>query len=88
MLFLIHFEIASGASDNVLERLKATGKWEPEGVETIAGPWFSVTQLEGWGVVEADHAIALGRLMHAWTDLAVDHITPVLSEEDVLKLVP
>jgi hypothetical protein len=88
MLFLVHFEITPRARDNVLERLKASGKWEPPGVKTIAGPWFSVTQLEGWGVVEAENAIALGRLMHAWTDLAVDHITPVLSEEDVLKLVP
>ena len=47
----------------------------------------SVTQLEGWRVVEAENAIALGQLMHAWTDLALDHITPILSEEDVLKLV-
>jgi hypothetical protein len=38
------------------------------------------------GVVETESAIALGQLMHAWTDLTVDHVTPVLSEEDVLKL--
>jgi hypothetical protein len=88
MLFLIHFKITPEARDKVLKRLKASRKWEPSGVKTIAGPWFSVTQLEGWGMVEAENAIALGRLVHAWTDLAVDHITPVLSEEDVLKLVP
>ena len=38
------------------------------------------------GVVEAENAGALGQLMHAWTDITVDHITPVLSEEDVIKL--
>ena len=46
------------------------------------------TELESWGVVETESAFGLGELMHAWTDLTVDHITPVLSEEDVLKLVP
>src|SRR5262245_58834121 len=34
----------------------------------------------GWGVVESENAGALGQLMHAWTDITVDHITPVLSE--------
>jgi uncharacterized protein DUF3303 len=51
MLFLVHFEITPRARDKVLERLKASGKWEPAGVKTIAGSWLSVTQLEGWGVV-------------------------------------
>jgi hypothetical protein len=88
MLFLIHFEITPEARDNALKRLKASDKWEPPGVKTVAGPWYSVTQLEGWGVVETESAFGLGELMHAWTDLTVDHITPVLSEEDVLKLVP
>jgi hypothetical protein len=37
--------------------------WEPPGVKTVAGPWYSVTQLEGWGVVETESAIALGQLM-------------------------
>jgi hypothetical protein len=88
MLFLIHFEITPGARDNALKRLKASDKWEPPGVKTVAGPWYSVTQLEAWGVVETESAFRLGELMHAWTDLTVDHITPILSEEDVLKLVP
>jgi hypothetical protein len=49
------------------------------------------TQSPSWkpgGVVETESAFRLGELMHAWTDLTVDHITPILSEEDVLKLVP
>jgi hypothetical protein len=87
MLLLIHFEITPEARNNVLNRLKTSAKREPPGVKTVAGPWYSVTQLEGWGVVEAESAIALGQLMHAWTDLTVDHITPVLSAEDVLKLI-
>ena len=86
MLFLIHFEITPEARDDALKRLKASVKWEPPGVKTVAGPWYSVTQLEGWGVVETENAGALGQLMHAWTDITVDHITPVLSEEDIIKL--
>jgi hypothetical protein len=38
------------------------------------------TQLPSWKAgVETGSATAFGQLMHAWTDLTVDHITPVLS---------
>ena len=38
------------------------------------------TQLPSWKAgIETGSATALGQLMHAWTDLTVDHITPVLS---------
>ena len=87
MLFLIHFKVTPETRDNALKRLKASGPGEVPGVKQIAGPWFSVTQLEGWGLVEAENAIALGQLLHGWTDLAVNRITPVLSAEDVLELV-
>jgi hypothetical protein len=49
MLFLIHFEMTPEARDNDPRRLKASVKWEPPGIKTVAGPWYSVTQLEGWG---------------------------------------
>jgi uncharacterized protein YbdZ (MbtH family) len=86
MLFVIHFEVAPENRDTALKRVKAWRDERPASFKTIGGPWFSVTQLEGWHVVEAEDATALGRLMHGWTDLNVNHITPVLSEGEVLKL--
>ena len=60
----------------------------PTAYSPYPGPWFSTTLLEGWGIVEADDASVLAKLLSGWTDLAVDHIAPVLSGEDVLELLP
>ena len=53
----------------------------------VVGPWFSVTQLEGWVIAEATDAIELGKWLHDWTDLNVNHITPVVHAEDLPKIV-
>lgn len=80
MLFMIHYEITPEHRDAVHQRFLQWGDAEPKGVKVI-GNWFSVTQLEGWNVVEATDSAELANLFHAWTDLNVNHITPVLSEE-------
>ncbi len=85
MLFAIHYEITPEHRDTVLERFLKIGDAEPEGVKII-GNWFSVTQLEGWSVVEAADSLELGALFHAWTDLNVNHITPVVDEAGMRKL--
>jgi len=85
MLFLIHFEITPEHRDAVFERFLKIGDGEPEGVKII-GNWHSVTQLEGWAVVDAADAMELGKLFHTWTDLNVNHITPVVDEAGMRKL--
>lgn len=87
MFFHIHFEFTPENRDAALKRFKTSGAEIPKSIKSISGPWFSVTLLEGWGVIEAEDATALGELLRNWTDLAVDHITPVLSDEEVLELV-
>ena len=86
MLFLIYFEIDPEDRDESHERLKTMGAGEPSNVEPV-GTWFSATLLEGWCVVRADDANALGEFMKHWTDLNVNHITPVLAEDEFLKVV-
>lgn len=85
MLFIVHFEITPEHRDLSHERFKKIGGGEPSGVKTI-GPWFSVTQLEGWVIAEAADAIEIGKWLHAWTDLNVNHITPVLQAEDLANI--
>jgi len=85
MLFVVHFEITPAHRDAALERFLKIGDGEPEGVKVL-GTWFSVTQLEGWCVVEAADAMELGAFFHAWTDLNVNHITPVVDEAAMRKL--
>jgi hypothetical protein len=46
-----------------------------------APPRQSVTLLEGWSIVEANDIADLGKLFQSWTDLNVNHITPVFDED-------
>lgn len=86
MQYLVHFEINPENRDKSVERLKTMGDGAPVNVKSV-GTWFSATLLEGWAVVEAEDASALGEYMKHWTDLNVNHITPVLAEDVFLKLI-
>ena len=86
MLFLVYFEVNPENRDKSVARLKAMGDGAPDSVKPM-GTWFSVTLLQGWAVIEAEDASALGEYMKHWTDLNVNRITPVLAEDDFLKLI-
>ena len=86
MLFVIHFQINPEHRDTVHERIRKTGITVPEGMKLIAN-YHSVTQLEGWAIVESNNTADLWNLFEGWTDLNVNHITPVLSNEEMLNLV-
>ena len=85
MLFLIHWQIKPERRDAVLERFKKLRHGEPQPVK-IVGAWHSVTQLEGWAIAEATDSIQIGKWLHGWTDLSLDHITPVVDDKDLLKI--
>lgn len=86
MLFLIHWQTEPEHRNASARRFEKIHDGAPEGVR-IVGTWHSVTQLEGWCVAEAGDAVQLGNWLHAWTDLNVNHITPVVDNEDVLKII-
>ena len=86
MLFLVHFEILPEHRDQVLKRVREIGDGEPASVKIIGGAWYSVTQLEGWVIVESTDSLGIAQHLHAWTDLNIIHVTPVLTTEDALKL--
>ncbi|MEM9657150.1 MAG: DUF3303 family protein [Planctomycetota bacterium] len=85
MLFAVHYETSVENRDASLERFLSLGNAAPSGVKVI-GHWASVTLLEGWGIIEADDVQDLGAMFRAWTDLNINHITPVLDEDGVRKL--
>lgn len=51
------------------------------------GTWVSVTLLEGWAIVETEDETVLGQSIKQWTDLNINHITPVLTEAALLKVI-
>ncbi len=86
MLFLIHHRMRPENRDTVHERLRQIGTRVPQGIK-LHQVYHSVTQLEGWAIVEAGDASQLWNLFQDWTDMVVNHITPVLTNEEMKKLV-
>ncbi len=82
MQFMVHVNISPENRDANYKRLKEKeGAVDVPGTK-ILGMWFAVNQLEGWTIVEAENAAALGKLLHDWTDLNVNTVTPVLSLDE------
>lgn len=82
MLFAVHYECQPEHRDAVISRFLKLGTDAPPDVKVI-GNWWSVTQLEGWAIIEGNDPLELGKLFHTWTDLAVNHLTPVLDASHV-----
>ena len=87
MLFMVHVKVTPENRNENFNRLKE--KQEEGGVgipgTKILGMWFAVNQLEGWTIVEADDEVALGKLLHDWTDLNENTVVPVLNIEEYAK---
>ncbi len=82
MQFMVHVNISPENRDANYKRLmEKQGAVDVAGTK-ILGIWFAVSQLEGWTIVEAESAAALGKLLHDWTDLNVNTVVPVLSLEE------
>ena len=86
MMFMLHWQAEPGQRDAVMKRFQKIGHGEPKGITLIAAV-HSVTQLEGWVTAEAEDAMQLGRWLHLWTDLNVNHVTPVVSSKELRKIV-
>ena len=86
MLFVVHYEVTPANRNNVHERVRKAGIVVPVGMKLIAN-YHSVTQLEGWSIVEGSSTEDLWNLFEGWTDLNINTITPVLSNDELVKLV-
>ncbi len=86
MMFILHCLIEPEHRDENLRRLQEMMIGQPADVK-ILGSWLSVTQLEGWVIFEAADAASVTKLFHQWTDLNVNHITPIMDVESLLKVV-
>jgi hypothetical protein len=81
MLFMVHYEIEPENRDNSYARVLALGgDGIPDGVKVL-GTWSSITQLEGWVVVEATDSLLLGQYMRHWTNLNVNRMIPIVDAD-------
>ena len=83
MLFILHCSIEPEHRDENLKRLRDMMIGQPSDVEVV-GSWLSVTQLDGWVIFDAPDAASVAKLFHQWTDLNVNHVTPIMAVSDML----
>jgi hypothetical protein len=86
MLFVCYVTIDPEARDESIARFKESGIVEPKGVKLI-GAWISLTQQETWCIFEADDAASIMKFYEPWTDLNVHQISPVMSFDELKKVV-
>ncbi len=86
MLFVCYVTINPDNRDESLARFKKQGIVEPKGAKLL-GAWISVTMQETWAIFEADDAAAIMKLYEPWTDLNVHEIAPVMTFDELKKVV-
>ena len=85
MLFHITYEFGPGERDDAQSRFKNTGGLPPDGVEML-GRWHAAGGLHGFIIAECSDAEAIGHWVQAWTDLLAFDVTPVINDEQVMRV--
>ena len=86
MLFHITYAFAPERRNEAQERFKATGAPPPAGV-TMVGRWHCVQGQRGFLVAESADAEAIAKWIQEWTDLLSFEVTPVLTDEQITRVI-
>ena len=82
MLFICIYTYKPEQRDVILKR-RAEGLFTPEGAKRH-GQWLSVSGGRVFTLVEAEDALVITKLVHAWSDLGEFDIYPVVDTEEAL----
>lgn len=85
MLFMITYVFGSEIRNEVQERFKSTGGLPGPGV-TMRGRWHSLDGNNGFILAESTDSVAIGKWIQEWNDLLEFDVTPVNTDEDVMKV--
>lgn len=85
MLFMITYAFGPDARDEAQARFKKTGGLPGPDVKML-GRWHSVAGGTGWLLADTVDSVAIGKWMQEWTDLLEFDVTPVNTDEDVMKV--
>jgi hypothetical protein len=86
MLFHITYKLTSDKRDNAQGRFKKTGGLPPEGV-TMKSRWHSVDGNRGFIIAETSNIDAFGKWIQDWSDYLTFETTPILTDEQVAKVI-
>jgi Domain of unknown function (DUF3303) len=85
MLFMISYSFNAQDRNVVQERFKKTGGLPGPGA-TMLGRWHDVGGNRGFALAESNDSVAIGKWMQEWTDFLEFEVTPVNTDEDVMKV--
>jgi hypothetical protein len=86
MLFHITYEFDPADREEAQARFKDTGALPPAGVEML-GRWHAVAGQLGFIIAESSDGEAIGQWMQDWTDLLAFDVTPVLTDEQIARVI-
>jgi hypothetical protein len=86
MLFHIKYNVTPEQRDNVQQKFKKTGALPPDGV-TMKGRWHSIEGNSGFIIAETSDIEAFGKWFQNWTDSLVFEVSPVLTDEQISKVI-
>ena len=86
MLFHITYNLSKEQRDAVQERFKSTGALPSSGVE-MKGRWHSVDGDQGFILAESKDLESIGIWIQEWSNLLKFHVTPVLTDEQIGKII-
>jgi hypothetical protein len=85
MLFIVSWSIDPHNRNSAIERFMKTGGAPPKGVK-MNGRWHAVGGSTGFGVAEADDAVAIQQWVLEWNDLMSMEVHAALTDEQMAPL--
>jgi len=86
MTFHITYKASLPQRDDIQDRFKKTGAPPPSGV-TMKSRWHSINGNKGFIIAESDDLEVLGRWIQEWSDLIAFEVIPVLSDEQIGRII-
>ena len=85
MTFHITYQFLPGQRDAAQKRFQETGALPPAGV-TMTGRWHCAQGHRGFLIAESSDAEAIAKWIQDWTDLLTFEVTPVLTDEQLTRV--
>lgn len=86
MQYHITYKVRNENRDKVQDKFKKTGALPPDGVK-MTGRWHSIEGNKGYLIAESTNRIALGKWIQDWSDILTFEVIPVLTDEEVGKVI-
>jgi len=86
MKYMLTWTVKPENQRESIARWKATGANPPEGIDVLSHYW-NVNHLGGWAIFEATDHGKVARWLVDWTDLNVNDVIPIITDQDLHEIV-